>query len=99
MFLLTHYTDPSQLMNPEPLLLAKTFRTILISDTEVSDNTENLSVRNIYSTELNFEIAPKFLVSFKAGFTERTLLDTLLEIRSSLIEFVLFSGWCIFVKP
>ena len=34
----------------------------------------------------NFEVDPKLIVSFMPDFTEQTLVETLLEIRNSLIE-------------
>jgi len=64
---------------------------------KISDKkgSENITVRNFYSTVQNLEVTPKLLVSFTPGFMERTLVETLLDIRNGLIEFALFSRRCI----
>ena len=67
----------------------KTFRTTLTSDEKVSKKNgypNFLSVQSIYSAVFNFKVAPKLLVLFIPGFMERTLVETLLEIRNCMIR-------------
>ena len=70
-------------------ITCKKLRTILISDKELS---ENKTVRNFQAPKIfTVKIAPK-----RVSFMERTLVETLIQIRNGLIDFYDFPRrWCI----